>query len=136
MNKDLTHQWATDLRANPDLQGRSNLETPDGKFCCLGRLCAIQGLVRIPSFFVDDAPQFVGPAGDQNSGDLPRSFAEEIGITAAGWLLSPGGTVLLGRGGNQICLAALNDDGAPFSQIADIISYNGGSLIAGYGEVA
>ena len=40
MSKTVTiGEWADDLRANVDKQGKGKLRTVDDKFCCLGRLC-------------------------------------------------------------------------------------------------
>lgn len=45
MNPELKAKWIADLRANPHLQGREALRTKDGKFCCLGRLCEVAGIL-------------------------------------------------------------------------------------------
>ena len=41
MKADIKRLWVEDLIANPELQGRGQLKTEEGKFCCLGRLCAL-----------------------------------------------------------------------------------------------
>lgn len=38
MTKAQHEAWDSDLRDNGHLQGKGMLETPDGKYCCLGRL--------------------------------------------------------------------------------------------------
>lgn len=41
-------RWTAALRANPEQQERSRLTNDEGtKFCCLGKLCMVEGLERV-----------------------------------------------------------------------------------------
>lgn len=54
----LMEAWIEDLRMNPELQGLNELLDNKGKYCCLGRLCAVAGIdeeeIKFESFIKED----------------------------------------------------------------------------------
>lgn len=125
MKKDIADKWVADLRAHPELQGRGALETDDGKFCCLGRLHVVLGLPtrrgpdwdegrpcnQIMEVLTTEARCLAEMKSDD--GDLPLGTGERLTDIEPNW-----------RGGlrhKTVELSTLNDDGATFAQIADII---------------
>jgi hypothetical protein len=110
--------WVADLRAHPELQGQEYLKTKEGKFCCLGRLCEVQG---IPWDGATSSYSFsvINCAGNVFScsaliGDLAEEFGSNLGDFSS--LNMPN---LIHEGHSHAVLANANDLGVPFSAIAD-----------------
>lgn len=121
--------WTADLRANADIQGKGYLEYGD-RFCCLGRICYLMkdqlGLVKK-----------VNPNGlcsyDGSDTILPRKARDLLGIDMNGdlYTFKTGVISYVDNLYNQKqipsqiirkrTLAALNDDGFTFPEIADIL---------------
>jgi hypothetical protein len=104
MNRDNVKAWVDDLRANGHLQGGGVLESPDGKFCCLGRAAVLAGCERS----VDNSRVNY----DGRGGVAPPRVSEWLGVNIGSLGSLPR------RGG---LLSKLNDTGATFAEIADII---------------
>lgn len=144
LSKELNDKWVADLRANPTLQGRNWLQTPEGTFCCMGRLAEVAGIQcnKHKAYNDPSRPEisyidYIGPHGDTQSGDLPMSFVTQVGMTPAGWLMNPNGDRLRDRDGYTVCLAGLNDNfGLTYSQAADLISHSDGALVASADDLA
>ncbi len=103
MNPEVKQLWIEDLRAHPELQGCGSLLTPDGLYCCLGRLCVLAiefGIIEGPlrhqwSGF------YQGPW--DNTRLLPDAVIEWSGV----------------RRDLEQTLAQNNDSGSSFATIAD-----------------
>jgi hypothetical protein len=109
MNPEIKAKWIADLRANPDLQGRTYLRrTRDGKFCCMGRLCEIMGIE-----FNHDIEGYIFYSVIENS---PFSRNGQIPITVLGRFF------LTEK--DQDTLIGMNDRGKTFAEIADWIEEN------------
>jgi hypothetical protein len=72
LNPELKARWIADLRANPQLQARNKLRDTEGKNCCLGRLCLLQGIPW-------DGAHFVFSTRLSNS-TPPTLYRKEIGM--------------------------------------------------------
>ncbi len=110
--------WVADLRANPHLQGQDYLQSRAGKFCCLGRLCEVQGIPWDRDTISYSFPVTMQIDNLSSSGSLTGDLAEEFGSNTGDFFtlnmpnLIYGGHILSG-------LAVANDSGVPFSAIAD-----------------
>lgn len=119
------NEWVADLRANPDKQGTGRL-SKDGKDCCLGRLCRLQGrlvLERIVFRKIEDMEMWHdGPDGECGMLSIGNPMVEHIGHAGA---FPVGVTVRLidapHDAGPVGGLTRCNDSGLSFIQIADII---------------
>lgn len=108
MLNDVAKEWVKALRSGDYKQGIHSLHNLDDSFCCLGVLC--------------DLAVEAGVARESKSG-------KEIGYEADGFyasLLPPSVAKWAGlrtRQGNSFAhsLVYLNDDGRPFTEIADVI---------------
>lgn len=120
MNPEVRRKWADALRSGEYAQGRNGLagRLADGstQHCCLGVLCEV-ALKDGLSLVVDERPAdpATGVVSDMaysgRLGYLPRSVAEWAGL--AGELIDDVSA--------QDVLADLNDNGATFDRIADLI---------------
>lgn len=104
MNADLKAKWIEALRSGKYAQGKNAMRTTEDTYCCLGVLCDV----------VDPAA-WGASAGyssyifkyknDNRRGYLPWDLAKEIGLSAE----------------MQAQLAAMNDEGDSFQEIAAVI---------------
>lgn len=117
-----------DLLANQHLQGGGMLRNPDGKYCCLGRLCEVLGHHVIQANEMGDTDTGFTAAEGSGArihegekpgepvlgflGVLPRAVMSEAGMKSANGLLSVD---------SYMCLTAMNDAGVSFREIADVI---------------
>ena len=114
--------WTKALRDNPDLQAtEGKLQTVEGKFCCLGMLCEVQGVPR----------QLDQVHGMQDTAVVRYDFGEDTSIaTLKGELAVRLGSNLgnfQDMGMPQLKwqqveysgLACANDNGVPWAVIAD-----------------
>jgi hypothetical protein len=114
MNKDIKQKWIKALRSGEYTQGNGRLKNKDNQYCCLGVLCDLalkEGIVKEEIDNTDD----VNDSGFKFDGDaelLPNSV-----IDWASLVRSP--KVLIGNELKE--LAELNDDGASFSRLAELI---------------
>jgi hypothetical protein len=102
MRREVAEAWVRDLRSNPP---QTTTMLYDGRaHCCLGRLCVVLGLP--PTIYEDvvlpDAVMQLADIKDQEG-----RFTIPAGEYATA----------------STSLAALNDGGMTFSQIADMIDY-------------
>ena len=99
-------QWVAALRSGKYKQGKHRLRSDADEFCCLGVLCDISPAARW------NGTRAVGDSGgieDASIIDLPRSVQHWAGLPTTGPVVKRGS------------LSALNDQGVPFSEIADLI---------------
>lgn len=126
MNPEIKREWLEALRSNNYVQGRGQLRDADNSFCCLGVLCDLadrKGVVkseratwqdwngeRLSDYFIYYSDQ----DGDRSLGGLPFAVQNWAGlVTSSGGYYSDLGT--------YETLADLNDLGATFEEIADVI---------------
>jgi hypothetical protein len=114
--------WVEALRSGKYKQGQSVLRNPDNAMCCLGVACEISGLVRWSETPVG-LDSSIGYEAVNDERDFSRFYApapvvEWLGLAADS-----------GKFGDT-SLAAMNDDGTPFSAIADIIESEPEGLLA------
>lgn len=106
MNTDLKARWVAALRSGKYKQGKSALQTWDGKFCCLGVLCDLidpEGWELRSTFCA-----LYNYKTDTRTGFLPDSLGLAIGL----------GEEFQSR------LSQLNDGNETFEKIARIIETN------------
>jgi hypothetical protein len=98
--------WVQALESGKYPQAPSYLKSDQG-YCCLGVLCEV---LALPSELRANGITVFGYDGDLGTTELPYGIAEFMDMTTVGWR-------------NEFCmaLAKLNDDGAPFRDIARII---------------
>lgn len=101
--------WVAALRSGKYQQGRDYL-CKDNRYCCLGVACEVLGIGKIidgmgVATYLGDEPN------DKDSGWLPRNAKEALGLRTYNGTLGDGAT----------SLTLLNDNGATFNEIADII---------------
>lgn len=105
MNPDIKAKWVAALRSGTFVQGKEHLKresTGGATFCCLGVLCEVAGVALIKSitdYYTEDNPM---------SAYLGVKAMKAIGLSPA----------------EQDTLARMNDEGTPFSVIADYIEVN------------
>lgn len=121
MDATVKGKWVKALRSGKYAQGRYALNT-DGKFCCLGVLCEIARADEGLRLEVKNINEIV-IYGDESS-FLPRQVAEWAGIDSSGSIPDNFPVEFVNGKGHRdtaYSLMALNDSGATFEDIADII---------------
>ena len=110
MNKRIKKLWVAALRSGEYKQGRRRLRSNVNTFCCLGVLCNIHAQEH-PKIAAaqKDSEQYMG-----SYAQLPKAVVRWAGLET-----SPCTCVRIA--GNLNFLAVYNDNGVPFSQIADAI---------------
>lgn len=119
MDLNIKQQWCAALRSGEYRQGQNNLKCTDGRLCCLGVLCELAvgaGVIARPR--LDDANQrfLYEDAGMPDGGNgalLPPKVREWAGIE--------GNNPVVKTEEGQSPLSGINDKGAPFAAIADLI---------------
>lgn len=103
MRPEVKAAWVAALRSGRYQQGKGRLRDPaTNAFCCLGVLCDIGARKAW------DGGVYEGPLGNLGNGFLPTDVRDLAKIPAR----------------KQAYLAALNDGGHSFSEIADWIEAN------------
>jgi hypothetical protein len=124
VNPEVKEKWLSALRSGEFAQGKNLLhkvdsETKEEKFCCLGVLCAIavkDEVIEAPE--LRGAPEVPHYEYAHSTAFLPREVREWSGIESDNGEYQENyadGSYLLKS------LVLLNDDGVPFSVIADVI---------------
>ena len=119
MNKTVKHTWTEALRSGKYLQGtdsllRTDKDTHDERFCCLGVLC------NIISPLGWDEPHGV----KDGDGNYPARWFTYHGVTSAENLPTSLRGELDISGEAQTLLISMNDGAATFPDIADWIDEN------------
>lgn len=117
-------KWIAALRSGKYLQGTGCL-CREGKLCCLGVLCDISGKGGWDDS--TEADNLSSGIKDYVITDTAERMYELIDLckdgfgikTGAGWIPAE----YLDLHGNKTSLAAMNDGGCTFDQIADLIDY-------------
>lgn len=110
MDKELKYNWTHALRSGKYKQGQCFLKSNNDEFCCLGVIC---DLYDPEAWEYGDFSAFYAAEDCQISSSLP--FWRVLGHD--GDLHYP----VIFNGSTRYSLAELNDKGAPFSFIADVI---------------
>jgi hypothetical protein len=100
MREDVKTRWLAALRSGEYKQGRKQLATEEGKFCCLGVLCEISGLKY-----------------DKDAAFPPKAIIKWAGLE--GQVDEENDPVINWRG--ESSLALNNDYGKRFETIANLI---------------
>ena len=104
MNRqELRTAWLEALRSGKYKQGRDKLCNLQNQYCCLGVLCEVAGIPKVKE---DDLLTF-----DGCTAALPPSLVEKVGLYDH-----------FGQSKDSMsCLSHLNDNGTPFSEIANLL---------------
>lgn len=117
MNKEVKREWTATLRSDDYKQAKGNLHTEVG-FCCLGVLCDLHRKAH-PGYtwaWSDDEGSYLyDPAGERF--ELPEEVLEWAGLKHS----NPPTPNREFNGRVYQSLAELNDAGATFAEIADVI---------------
>lgn len=119
MNKTIAKKWIKALRSGAYEQGQDMLVTPTDQFCCLGVLCNLAVDAGVGKWVKGDVDSqgneygFVVTKSDASSYELPEAVRTWAGMKSED-----------GRLPFIHSLAYLNDGGATFEEIADIIEAN------------
>lgn len=122
MKKEVAEKWVAALRSGDYEQGKYSLRNASGQYCCLGVLCEITG-VKKTGTDEEGATKY----GDSN-GYLPPSASKLSGIDISNGSFNgkpvrwPDSIPQSRRASTS--LTTLNDQGVPFSAIADFIEVN------------
>lgn len=143
MNKDIQTQWVAALRSGKYKQTQEMLCQTDGDgnpagYCCLGVLCDLavtDGVIPPPraSWLEPGAMRFYStPAfleSDATDTVLPNAVRAWAGLASVDPRLPPMAADLLPLGSSEeFHLSSLNDEGADFGVIADLIEEFGEEL--------
>jgi hypothetical protein len=118
MDKDIKDRWIADLRSGLFKQGKGVLRDKEDHFCCLGILCNQAEEAGIGTWGgspTGDGIRFVPESGEWNTEVLPEYVATWAGIPK--WGSNPNLTGAY----RDTTLAAENDRGRSFDEIADLI---------------
>jgi hypothetical protein len=112
VNQEIKDQWLAALRSGKYKQGHGALQVND-MYCCLGVLCAISPFADEAQMRPDGSVYYIetsesGYRQDQE-GILPRHIKDWAGLESRN------------PSASHSTLASLNDQGATFEEIADII---------------
>jgi hypothetical protein len=135
MKKNVAIKWAKALESGRYKQGKGRLKTQDGRYCCLGVLCRVQGLTfrKDPA---DGRPAIYTGRGAPDSrpyetGVLPGRVIKSAGLCVGnthGEFKDEEGNCMLAwesdDGQTAIDLVGMNDRGADFPTIAAVIRKN------------
>ena len=115
MNIDIKAQWLTALRSGDYRQGTGVLRTADDQYCCLGVLCDLAekaGVVAV-HLPIGNHAYFYGDDEGGTDTVLPQVVEDWAGLD--------GENPWVKHDGKSDAIAELNDKGATFSQLADLI---------------
>jgi hypothetical protein len=131
MNADVKAKWVAALRSGEYAQTRGYLHRARSGYCCLGVLCEIavaEGVIEKGDYpYADDDEVHYGPEGEGSTTGLPDEVQVWAQIEGEDPLVrrpeyARVNEYLVGTGrGGETTLAALNDQGISFAQIADVI---------------
>lgn len=134
MKKEIAERWVKLLRSGKYTQGRGNLKSSDGSYCCLGVLCEMYVEDHeVPGFKIlkDTDPYYRFNDGVDNPSNTIGTLTNEVRAWAG--MRSHAGTVdsnkaiktPLAKGKDHkfspYALTEMNDNGFSFEEIADAI---------------
>lgn len=121
---EVKEEWLKRLRSGQYKQGTASLRTETDEFCCLGVLCDIYA-ERVPNSFQwtldEDAKayhfgKFFGFPPDAVTKWAADALTQHLPVKGRSVKLTE-----IGYGNSEISLIAMNDYGATFEEIANII---------------
>lgn len=131
MNEDVKIAWIDDLLHGGHKQGKGELRSSDGRWCCLGRLCSLAARAGVGRWvrasdggwkFRDNEAFNDRLIPDSQSAGLTPGVRKWAGLTDDGTAsdrlfvrVEPTSE------GSSGTLTDLNDTGHPFAEIADVI---------------
>lgn len=115
MNPEIKAKWIEALRSGNYAQTRDGVLYDGEGYCCLGVLCDVVGLK--PEYNEERDHWYVHDKGLRDYEVLPEHLAERLGLTICGDLPEK----VWFDGKEFADLAHLNDRGADFNFIADVI---------------
>lgn len=134
MKKSIAMKWVDDLIKNKNKQGEGALKVSNNEYCCLGRLCVINGLrstFTSNSYWYDgeddQLPYSIIKKTNMKSdlGELPkdklRNFINKNKSKFPEKDLEKLNSIINFSPNTIISLSMLNDDGISFLAIAEII---------------
>lgn len=120
MDKHIAERWVQALRSGQYQQGQHELHPDTNSYCCLGVLCDLYRAEQGKGEWRQ------GPMGGKHNiftggdeGDYETAVLPDVVKSWAGML-----TVTGDIAGTADALAALNDEGMEFPQLADLIEKN------------
>jgi hypothetical protein len=116
MNLEIKTKWLAALRSGEYSQTRANLRDSEG-FCCLGVLCDIYSKENEVSWGPPKKPYYSHLTMGGMMSLPPEAVVEWSGLDRRSPIIDEA----INRTGFMSELTVLNDDGMPFSQIADLI---------------
>lgn len=146
LDPEVKAKWVEALRSGRYKQGQHVLQTPDGKFCCLGVYCDIAGVPMswgVREYRTDDGSYVTGSlpiyGGSEWGGHshIPPGYEIPRASPTDRWTSSPFNgnefifeALIPSDDSNEsapywggVSLTWMNDKGFTFAQIADVIDY-------------
>jgi hypothetical protein len=128
MNPEIKKDWVAELRSGKYEQGANYLHNIDqGTYCCLGVLCKMATEAGVTRVQATEGYMGVGVAeyGDGTYAPTQAVLPKEV----QGWAGLDGENPIIegvdmGEAGDSTSLAYMNDHGATFAYIADLIEEN------------
>lgn len=105
---ELQQRWRDALRSGQYPQGRHDLKSAEGKYCCLGVLCEL--IPQISQELEGTSWIFKSPTGESEISVLPGNSHTIVGLHGAS-----------GEADHLPNLTDLNDGGTPFMIIAELL---------------
>lgn len=120
MNPEIKAQWVAALRSGEYRKGTGALRDSDDNFCCLGVLCDLAAKAGVGEWS-GSGPVRLGAIRFKGQGDLEWE-RDTLPLSVQAWSglgrSNPVATIETGEG---VPLAELNDNGAQFARLADLI---------------
>jgi hypothetical protein len=125
--------WLRALRSEEYAQGREQLRSRGDKFCCLGVACDVFKGATGRGEWQEDGQRYSGEYTfhlsdeDRSWSSLPHAVVEWLGLPTPGpdakaWAWAQVSDLrVIGEDGRPVPLSNLNDEGASFAEIADLI---------------
>lgn len=143
MNPEVKAEWLAALRSGDYRQGRNQLKTEEGEYCCLGVACNLAVMAGVITewlgsdypYFGDEEEWGASPADAMDNGsaswaELPVQVQEWMDLVGDPIIELPENhlaiPMLKDRGSiygeeRNVKISQLNDSGMSFEQIADLI---------------
>jgi hypothetical protein len=117
VNQDIKSRWVAALRSGEFPQGGSALNK-NGKFCCLGVLCEL----AVHDGVIESLEWMKNSVGYRSPGSIGRVETGILPVDVTYWAgLAGGDPWVYGADGLLHHLSIINDDGVPFTVIANLI---------------
>lgn len=116
MDNNIAREWIVELRSGNYGQATGTLKGEENTYCCLGVLCEIavrKGIISTPQYLDSFGGWFYQADGNVLPYEV-QSWAD---------MASRNGALYL-ENGPELFLAGMNDNGATFDELADLIEEN------------